>query len=157
MKRLASAVATIYTLTVFISPARPVLAAEVGGLRIAALATGGVSAQDEYLLLESTGDGVDPSTLEVVYRSASGLTTRRLVDLAAVGASSLHAGSKILLANGAGRYAALAIATWSDGIASTGGAVILRDRTDATRIVDALSWGSAVADRKSTRLNSSHT
>jgi hypothetical protein len=145
MERLASAIATIYILTIFISPARPVLAAELGSLRIAALATGGVSASDEYLLLEAVGDSVDPSTLEVAYRSASGLTTRRLVDLASIGVSALQAGAKILIANSTGRFASLAAATWSDGIASTGGAVIVRDRSDATRIVDALAWGSAVA------------
>ena len=145
MERLASAIATIYVLTIFVSPARPVLAAELGTLRIAALATGGVSASDEYLLLEAVGGSVDPTTLEVAYRSASGLTTRRLVDLASIGVSALQAGAKILIANGAGRYASLAAATWSDGIASTGGAVVVRDRSDATRIIDALSWGSAVA------------
>ena len=93
MERLASAIATIYILTIFISPARPVLAAELGSLRIAALATGGVSASDEYLLLEAVGDSVDPSTLEVAYRSASGLTTRRLVDLASIGVSALQVGA----------------------------------------------------------------
>ena len=129
MERIASAIATIYILTIFVSPARSVLAADFGALRIAALATGGASASDEYLLLEAVGGSVDPSTLEVAYRSASGLTSRRMVDLALIGTSTLPAGAKILIANIAGKYASLAAATWSDGIAS---------------------------DRKSTRLNSSH-
>ena len=100
MERVASAVVTIYILAIFVSPARPVLATEFSGMRIAALATGGASALDEYLLLEATADSVDPSTLEVAYRSASGLTTRRLIDLTVLGVSSLPGGSKILIANG---------------------------------------------------------
>ena len=145
MERIASAIATIYILTIFVSPARSVLAADFGALRIAALATGGASASDEYLLLEAVGGSVDPSTLEVAYRSASGLTSRRMVDLALIGTSTLPAGAKILIANIAGKYASLAAATWSDGIASTGGAVIVRDRSDVTRVIDALAWGNAVA------------
>jgi hypothetical protein len=78
--------------------------------------TGAASASDEYVQIEATGEGVTPlSDVELIYRSASGLTTRRLVSLAAL--PPLAAGGRLLLANAAGSAAGQALLTWSDGIA----------------------------------------
>ena len=145
MQRIASAIVTLYTLAIVISPATPVIAAADGTLLVAALATGGGSASDEYLILEADGGSVDLSRFEVAYRSASGLTTRRLVDLSILSTTMLENGERVLLANGAGSFALFARATWSDGIATTGGAILVRDRLNGSQVVDALSWGSAVA------------
>jgi len=62
--------------------------------------TGAASASDEYVQIEATGEGVTLfGDVELIYRSASGLTTRRLVSLAAL--PPLAAGGRLLLANAA--------------------------------------------------------
>ena len=105
--------------------------------------TGAASASDEYVQIEATGEGVTPlSDVELIYRSASGLTTRRLVSLAAL--PPLAAGGRLLLANAAGSAAGQALLTWSDGIASSGGALLLRKISAPSEIIDAVAWGSAV-------------
>ena len=104
--------------------------------------TGAASASDEYVQIEATGEGVTPlSDVELIYRSASGLTTRRLVSLAAL--PPLAAGGRLLLANAAGSAAGQALLTWSDGIASSGGALLLRKISAPSEIIDAVAWGSA--------------
>jgi hypothetical protein len=104
--------------------------------------TGAASASDEYVQIEATGEGVTPlSDLELIYRSASGLTTRRLVSLAAL--PPLTAGERLLLANAASSVAGEALLTWSDGIASSGGALILRKISASSEIIDAVAWGNA--------------
>jgi hypothetical protein len=100
------------------------------------------SASDEYVQIEATGEGVTPlSDVELIYRSASGLTTRRLVSLAAL--PPLAAGGRLLLANAAGSAAGQALLTWSDGIASSGGALLLRKISAPSEIIDAVAWGNA--------------
>ena len=104
--------------------------------------TGAASASDEYVQIEATGEGVTPlSDVELIYRSASGLTTRRLVSLAAL--PPLAAGGRLLLANAAGSAAGQALLTWSDGIASSGGALLLRKISAPSEIIDAVAWGNA--------------
>jgi hypothetical protein len=105
--------------------------------------TGAASASDEYVQIEATGEGnTSISDLELIYRSASGLTTRRLVSLAAL--PPLTAGERLLLANAAGSAAGQARLTWSDGIASSGGALLLRKISTPSEIIDAVAWGSAL-------------
>lgn len=105
--------------------------------------TGAASASDEYVQIEATGEGDTPlSDVELIYRSASGLTTRRLVSFAAL--SPLATGGRLLLANAAGSAAGQARLTWSDGIASSGGALLLRKISAPSEIIDAVAWGSAV-------------
>ena len=96
--------------------------------------TGAASASDEYVQVEATGEGnTSISDLELIYRSASGLTTRRLVSLATL--PPLTAGERLLLANVASSVAGQARLTWSDGIASSGGALILRKISTPSEIL----------------------
>ena len=133
------------TLALLVTPA-PVRGATSGRapLMFTEILTGATSASDEYIHIEATGEGDTPlSDVELIYRSASGLTTRRLVSLAAL--PSLAVGERLLLANAAGSAAGQARLTWSDGIASSGGALLLRKISAPSEIIDAVAWGSAVA------------
>lgn len=119
-------------------------AASTDALLISSIATGGSSASDEYVVIEAVGaGGASIADYELVYTTASGATTRRLVSLE--GAAPLAVGARLLTANGLGAYGANAFATWSEGIAATGGAVRLRQRANPTVIADAVAWGSATA------------
>jgi hypothetical protein len=131
------------TLALLATPA-PVRGATSGraALMFTEILTGAASASDEYVQIEATGEGVTPlSDVELIYRSASGLTTRRLVSLAAL--PPLAAGGRLLLANAAGSAAGQASLTWSDGIASSGGALLLRKISAPSEIIDAVAWGNA--------------
>ena len=104
--------------------------------------TGGVTAVDEYVRIEASGGlPVDLRDTELVYISASGLTTRRLVNLTTAG--NLAPGDLLLLAHALGSFASSAQLTWSDGIASSGGVLQLRRVGAPTEILDAVAWGSA--------------
>lgn len=117
-------------------------AASPDALLISSIATGGTSASDEYVVIEAVGaGGANIADYELVYTTASGATTRRLVSLE--GAAPLTAGVRLLAANSLGRFSYGAYATWSEGIAATGGAVQLRLRANPTLVADAVSWGSA--------------
>ena len=132
------------TLALLATPA-PVRGATSGRapLMLTEILTGAASASDEYVQVEATGEGnTSISDLELIYRSASGLTTRRLVNLATL--PPLTAGERLLLANAAGSAAGRARLTWSDGIASSGGALILRKISAPNEIIDAVAWGNAV-------------
>jgi hypothetical protein len=133
---------TILALTLLTPPLTR--AASVDALLISSIATGGSSASDEYVVIEAVGaGGANIADYELVYITASGATTRRLVSLE--GAAPLAAGARLLLANSLGNFSAGALATWSEGIAATGGAVRLRVRATPTLIADAVSWGSATS------------
>ena len=113
-------------------------------LLIVEVLTGASSASDEYVQIEAQGTGgAALSGLEVIYRSASGITTRRLASLATM--PQLSFGERLMLANAVGSFAGQAQLTWSDGIASSGGAILIRRLTAPYEIVDAVAWGSAVA------------
>jgi len=113
-------------------------------LLIASVATGGSSASDEYVVIEAVGaGGATVADYELVYTTSSGATTRRLASLE--GAAPLASGARLLLANGLGSFSAGAFATWSEGLAATGGSVRLRLRATPTLIADAVAWGSATA------------
>ncbi|MCX5972332.1 MAG: hypothetical protein NTV27_02105 [Chloroflexi bacterium] len=119
-------------------------AAGTDALLISSIATGGSSASDEYVVIEAVGTGgANIADYELVYTTASGATTRRLVSLE--GAAPLAAGARLLAANSLGSFSAGALATWSEGIAATGGAIRLRVRATPTLIADAVSWGSATS------------
>jgi hypothetical protein len=111
---------------------------------ISSIATGGSSASDEYVVIEAVGaGGANIADYELVYTTASGATTRRLISLE--GAAPLAAGARLLAANSIGSFSTGAFATWSEGIAATGGAVRLRVRATPTLIADAVAWGSATS------------
>lgn len=119
----------------------PLGAPLAGELLVVEVKTGGASASDERIVVESTArlpralDGVALS-----YRSASGATNRTLLDLAPLGA--IQPGERLIFANAIGCFAPAARATWSDGLAATGGAVAVAVHGS---LLDAVAWGSAVA------------
>ncbi len=111
-----------------------------GGLVVAEVVTGGASASDEFVELANIGPGVvDLAGLEVAYVTSSGATVTRKA--AWTTTIVVDPGRRVLLANGAGLYAAVADATYSGGLAATGGAIVLRP-TGGTAI-DAVGWGDA--------------
>ena len=117
-------------------------AASTDALLISSIATGGSSASDEYVVIEAVGaGGANVADYELVYTTASGATTRRLVSFE--GATPLGAGARLLAANSLGAFGSGAFATWSEGLAATGGAVRLRVRATPTLVADAVAWGSA--------------
>lgn len=111
-----------------------------GGLLLAEVVTGGVSASDEYV--EITNAGGAPADLvghELVYVSASGGTvTRKAVWTAE---TLVDPGRHLLVANSLGRFAASADLVYSSGFAATGGTLVLRVVGGAP--VDAVGWGDA--------------
>ena len=145
MKRAALLIGVITSTLALLATPAPVRGATSGRapLMFTEILTGAASTSDEYVQIEATGEGnTSISDLELIYRSASGLTTRRLVSLAAL--SPLTAGERLLLANAAGSAAEQAHLTWSDGIASSGGALLLRKISTPSEIIDAVAWGSAL-------------
>ena len=123
---------------------RGALAATVGwppsSLVVSEVQTGGASASDEFVEVANQGAGpVDLAGLEVVYATASGSTVTRKA--AWTTATILGPGKRVLIANGAGVFAAVADATYSSGFAATGGAIALRVVGGTT--VDAVGWGDA--------------
>jgi hypothetical protein len=133
---------TILVLTLL--PPSLTRAASTDALLISSIATGGSSASDEYVVVEAVGaGGVTIADYELVYTTASGTTTRRLVSFE--GATPLAAGARLVTANSFGAFALNAFATWSEGLAATGGAVRLRLRATPTLIADAVAWGSATS------------
>ena len=140
--RAATLGATILALTIL--PPTLTQAASTSALLISNIAAGGSSASDEYVVIEAVGTGgTNIADYELVYTTASGATTRRLISLE--GAAPLAAGARLLAANTLGSFSAGAFATWSEGIAATGGAVRLRVRATPTLVADAVSWGSATS------------
>ena len=123
------------------------MAASVGWptstLVVSEVQTGGASASDEFVEVANQGAGpVDLAGLEVVYATSSGSTVTRKGTWTV--ATILEPGKRILLANAAGTYAAVADATYSGGFAATGGTVALRVVGGA--VIDAVGWGDATND-----------
>lgn len=120
----------------------PVRGGEQAPLLLSEFLTGGVSAADEYVRIEASGTlSIELRDIELIYVSASGLTTRRLVSLAAAG--TLTPGGTLLIANALGQFGTTAQLTWSDGIASSGGVLQLRRVGTPIEVIDAVAWGSA--------------
>ena len=111
-------------------------------LLLSEILTGGTTAVDEYVRIEASGTlPIDLYDIELVYISASGLTTRRLVSLTTAG--RLMPGDSLLLAHSLGQFSASAQLAWSDGIATSGGVLQLRRIGTPLQILDAVAWGSA--------------
>ena len=100
---------------------------------------GGSSALDERVVIEAAASSpVALDGVTILYRSASGATSRTLADL--TGLTAISKGSRVTIANANGIYAADASRTWNEGIASTGGALVILDHGVA---MDSISWGTA--------------
>src|SRR3954453_7489420 len=111
------------------------------GLLVAEVVTGGTSASDEYVELANAGaTSVDLAGLEVAYVTSSGATVTRKASWTTT--RIVEPGQHVLLANSTGVFAGTADATYSGGIAATGGSLVLRP-TGGTPI-DAVGWGDAV-------------
>ena len=110
------------------------------GVLLSEVATGGATASDEFVELYNTAPSpVDLGSLELAYVSASGATITRKASWP--GGQVLLPGQHLLVANAAGAYASAADATYSGGLAATGGALVLRVAGGA--VVDAVGWGDA--------------
>ena len=109
-------------------------------LVVSEVQTGGSSASDEFVEVANQGQlPVDLLGLEVVYATSTGSTVTRK----ATWASSfvLDPGRRVLLANGAGVFAAVGDGSYTGGFAATGGAIALRVVGGA--VIDAVGWGDA--------------
>ena len=122
------------------SPLAAVAWAPSSGLLVAEVVTGGASASDELIELTNASAGpLDLAGLEVVYATSSGATVTRKAAWTA--SLVLEPGRHVLIANTLGTYASLADATYSGGLAATGGAIALRAIGGAP--IDAVGWGDA--------------
>jgi hypothetical protein len=109
-------------------------------LLVSEVQTGGASASDEFIELTNAGAStVDLAGLEVVYVTSTGGTITRKATWA--GPQPLEPGRHLLIVNSAGAYAAIGNASYSGGLAATGGAVVLRLIAGAP--IDAVGWGDA--------------
>ena len=98
------------------------------------------AAADEFVELFNTGAAaVDVGGWKVVYRSAAGTSDTTLATIPA--GTSIAAGGFYLLGGGGYAGAAAADQSFAAGLASTGGAVGVRDATGA--LVDGAGWGTA--------------
>jgi hypothetical protein len=105
------------------------------------IVTGGSSASDEFVEIANQGPlAVDLQGLEVVYATASGTTVTRKAVWS--GPLVVAPGRRVLVANSLGTYASAADATYSGGLAATGGALVLRSVGGSP--IDAVGWGDAV-------------
>ena len=110
------------------------------GLVVGEVMTGGASASDEFVELYNAGStSVDLAGQEVVYVTSTGGTLTRKATWAT--ATVLDPGRHLLLANSSGVFAAIADATFSGGLAATGGAILVRPVGGS--VVDAVGWGDA--------------
>ena len=125
-----------------IAPAAAVGWPVSNGLLVAEVVTGGASASDEYIEVTNAGPiPLDLAGQEVVYVTASGSTITRKA--AWTGSLVVEPGRHVLIANALGLHAAVADATYSGGLAATGGAVALR--RIGGDVVDAVGWGDATS------------
>jgi outer membrane biosynthesis protein TonB len=148
-----SALIVLVFLAALIAPARqrpvgedrlPVadVAWPVSTLVVAEVQTGGSSASDEFVEVANQGDSsVDLGGVELVYVTASGTTITRKATWSSP--TILEPGRRVLVANSAGIHAVIADATYSGGLAATGGAMALRVVGGAP--LDAVGWGDAIS------------
>lgn len=112
------------------------------GLLVGEVVTGGASASDEFVeVYNAASTTFDLVGLELVYASSSGATVTRKQQWST--SLPVGPGRHVLIANGAGIYAGRADGSWSAGISSTGGSMVLRVIGGA--VLDALSWGDAAS------------
>ena len=109
-------------------------------LVVSEVVTGGASASDELIELHNpTTSPLPLEGLEVIYVTSTGATITRRASWE-VGAQSVPAGGHVLIANASGIYASVADATYTSGMAATGGSVAIRI-LGASTAVDAVGWG----------------
>jgi hypothetical protein len=127
-----------------IGPGSPVVVSwPPSTLLVSEVMTGGSSASDEFVELTNAGPvAVDLAGLEIVYVTASGSTVTRKGSWAE--SVALEPGRHVLLANALGVHAPWADATYSGGLAATGGAMVLRAIGGAP--IDAIGWGDATSE-----------
>ncbi|MEP7040203.1 MAG: lamin tail domain-containing protein [Chloroflexota bacterium] len=119
-------------------------------LVVSEVMTGGASASDEFIELYNPSSTTLPlEGLEVVYVTASGATVSRKAAWT-TGAPDVQAGAHLLVANAGGIFAGLADVAYTNGLAATGGSVVLRVIGAATA-VDAVGWGNATSSWLETR------
>ena len=95
------------------------------GLLVGEVMTGGASASDEFVELYNAGAAsIDLAGQEVVYVTSTGGTVTRKATWATT--TLLEPGRHLLLANTSGVFAAMADATYSGGLAATGGTILVR-------------------------------
>lgn len=110
-------------------------------LVVSEIQTGGASASDEFVEVANQGStAVDLGGLELVYVTASGTTVTRKASWATP--TVLEPGRRVLVVNSAGIYTSVGDATYSGGLAATGGAMVLR--VIGGTPLDAVGWGDAV-------------
>ncbi len=130
------------TVTLEPGPAAAVTWPTSSGLLLAEVLTGGASASDEYVEITNAGSGpTDLAGMELVYVTATGGTITRKATWPA--STIVEPGRHVLVANTAGIHAASADATYSGGLAATGGAIVLRPVGGSP--VDAVGWGDAAS------------
>ena len=113
-------------------------------LVISEVVTGGASASDELIELHNpTTVSLPLEGLEVIYVTSTGATITRRAAWA-LGAASVPPGGHALIANASGIYASIADATYTSGMAATGGSVAVRI-LGATTAIDAAGWGTAAS------------
>ena len=94
-------------------------------LVVSEVQTGGTSASDEFVELANQGAApVDLGGLELVYVTSTGGTITRKATWTSP--TLLEPGRRVLAANSTGIYAGIADASYSGGLAATGGAMVLR-------------------------------
>jgi hypothetical protein len=110
-------------------------------IRVNEVSTGTTgAAADEFVELYNSGaTAVDVGGWKVVYRSAAGTSDTTLATIPT--GTSIAAGGFYLLGGGGYAGAATADQSFAAGLASTGGAVGVRDGTGA--LVDGAGWGTA--------------
>jgi uncharacterized protein YdeI (BOF family) len=112
----------------------------VSTLVVSEIQTGGSSASDEFVEIANQGAGpVDLIGLELVYATSSGSTVTRKATWSS--STILGAGQRTLVVNSAGAYIGFGDATYTGGLAATGGSVALR--VVGGSVIDALGWGDA--------------
>jgi hypothetical protein len=117
-------------------------AESIDHLVVSEVMTSGVSASDEFIEIYNPLPASLPlEGLEVVYVTASGGTITRKASWPA-GSPPLPGGAHQLIANSAGVYAGNADATYTSGLAATGGSVAIR-MVGAATAIDAVGWGNA--------------
>ena len=112
----------------------------VSTLVVSEVQTGGTSASDEFVEVANQGPApVDLGGLELVYVTSTGGTVTRKATWTSP--TVLEPGRRVLVANSTGIYAAIADASYSGGLAATGGAMVLR--VVGGTPIDAVGWGDA--------------
>jgi hypothetical protein len=111
-------------------------------VRVNEVATGTTgSAADEFVeLVNAGGASADVGGWKLAYRSASGTSDTTLATIPT--GTSIAAGGFYLFGGSAYAGARAADATFSTGLASTGGGVALRDASGST--IDSVAWGTAM-------------